>query len=613
MFFEISQQFKSPFTPFLPFADITQREAWNDLDTELKTRAISSGEQFLNFEWPYMSATDFMDFCRTGNRVRYEKKFFSKRYALNMLVLAECIENEGRFYDDIVNGLFSICDELAWNLPAHNTYIRDTPQHLLPDLTDPIIELFSCETAATLATALYLMTPVLDEKYPFLIKRVQYELDRRIFKPYLNRHFWWMGDGESQMCNWTSWCTQNVLIAAFLPTSAVPDETKLEIFRKAAKSTDYFMDEYEEDGCCDEGAGYYHHAGLCLFQILDTLNRITDNAFEALTKDTRIKNIASYIHKVHIHDQYYVNYADCSAITGRCGVREFLFAKMTDQPEMMRFTASDFRAGMPANILSQEEKNLYCLLQHAFNMNELLSLDVSMGYTHPDVFYPSVGLLVVRDDKLVLAAKGGDNADSHNHNDTGSFTIYKHGHPLAIDVGVESYTKKTFSPQRYEIWTMQSAYHNLPTINGYMQLDGEEYCATEVTCDLEARKLEMELKNAYPAECGLSSWKRTTQLLENSEVCVTDVFALEQNNKDAEVLLSIMTYEKPVVCDDQSDSSKIAIGESFGELEVTGASVHSIEEIEITDARLLQTWKHNIYRILLRADIANGKVITRIR
>ena len=89
--------------------------------------------------------------------------------------------------------------------------------------------------------------------------------------------------------------------------------------------------------------------------------------------------------------------------------------------------------------------------------------------SHPDVYYKSVGLFVARDDTLCLAVKAGDNADSHNHNDTGSFTVYKNGLPLIIDVGVESYTQKTFSPRRYEIWTMQSAYHNLPTINDIMQ------------------------------------------------------------------------------------------------------------------------------------------------
>jgi hypothetical protein len=39
----------------------------------------------------------------------------------------------------------------------------------------------------------------------------------------------------------------------------------------------------------------------------------------------------------------------------------------------------------------------------------------------------------------------------------------------------ETYTRKTFSSQRYEIWTMQSGYHQLPKINGVDQMQGRQY------------------------------------------------------------------------------------------------------------------------------------------
>ncbi len=68
-----------------------------------------------------------------------------------------------------------------------------------------------------------------------------------------------------------------------------------------------------------------------------------------------------------------------------------------------------------------------------------------------------------------LAAKGRYNAESHNHNDVGSFIVAVGGQPLLIDVGVETYTKNTFSAARYDIWTMQSEYHNLPVVDGQGQ------------------------------------------------------------------------------------------------------------------------------------------------
>lgn len=34
---------------------------------------------------------------------------------------------------------------------------------------------------------------------------------------------------------------------------------------QAAHSLDCFLKDYGPDGCCNEGAQYYTHAGLCLF------------------------------------------------------------------------------------------------------------------------------------------------------------------------------------------------------------------------------------------------------------------------------------------------------------------------------------------------------------
>ncbi|MFR6092659.1 MAG: heparinase II/III family protein [Faecalibacterium prausnitzii] len=65
---------------------------------------------------------------------------------------------------------------------------------------------------------------------------------------------------------------------------------------------------------------------------------------------------------------------------------------------------------------------------------------------HLTVWYPSVGVYAARQGSWVLGAKFGSNGDSHNHNDTGSITVYKDGRPFLIDIGVESYTQKTFSP-----------------------------------------------------------------------------------------------------------------------------------------------------------------------
>lgn len=45
---------------------------------------------------------------------------------------------------------------------------------------------------------------------------IEDNLKRRILLPYLTAHFWWMEHDDEPMCNWTVWCTQNVLLTTFL-------------------------------------------------------------------------------------------------------------------------------------------------------------------------------------------------------------------------------------------------------------------------------------------------------------------------------------------------------------------------------------------------------------
>ncbi|MBE5851619.1 MAG: heparinase [Lachnospiraceae bacterium] len=609
MFFEHSESFTESFSSFQRYPSISDRDAWNSLDETWKQETIALGEQYLNFSYLPLSATDFMEFNRTGNRTNYEKKCFEKRHALNALVLAECVENQGRFMDNIMNGIFSICEESAWQLPAHNTYVRDTPQHILPDSTTPVLDLFACETGSILATVFFLLKEKLDTVSPFICKRIMHELNHRIFTSYLNAHFWWMGNGKEPMNNWTIWCTQNVLLSVFL--SDTDNNLREKVLKKACQSIDYFLAEYGDDGCCDEGANYYRHAGLCLFNSIDILNAVTSGFFESMYEEIKIKNIASYILHAHIEDEYYVNFADCSPVAGRAGVREFLFATYTNNTEMMIFAATDYLKGSRDALLLPNENNLYYRLQNGFTaskIREYAQVYQNTTITHSDYYYPSVGLFIARDDHLYLAVKAGDNDDSHNHNDTGSIIVYKDGKPLLIDIGVESYTKKTFSPQRYEIWTMQSDYHNLPTLNGFMQQNGPDYKATNVNYKFhpDICEISMDIAAAYPKECGITSYIRKAVLQKDTQITITDQYTSDEN---ATVTLHFMTYEKPTPIVD-SDYLTIQIGQ-LGSLTLSHVMLDGIEEFPISDARLMQTWKHPIYRI--NVTLTSNTVIASIK
>ena len=102
-----------------------------------------------------------------------------------------------------------------------------------------------------------------------------------------------------------------------------------------------------------------------------------------------------------------------------------------------------------------------------------------------DAWYPEFGLMTAREkagstDGMYVAVLASNNGRSHSHNDTGNFVIYLDGQTAGDRRGRGGVHSQDFlRADRYSIWTMQSAYHNLPTVGGVMQHDGVEYEATD--------------------------------------------------------------------------------------------------------------------------------------
>ena len=583
------------FTPgrWQPCPPAADRAAWDALPSSDRWIAAGNEAMHKGRRVPAIPLSLWLEFHRTGNRTHYEQVYFSRRRTLCRLVMAECCAWTGEFLPLIADYVWAICEESAWQLPPHNSYIRDTPQLPLPDTSRPVVDLFAAETAALLAMVRYLLGQELDRYAPGIRARIRREVETRALRPWRTRHFWWMGNGDEPMCNWTPWCTQNLLIATALlaPAGQVPAAV-----RQAACSLDCFLKDYGEDGCCNEGAQYYSHAGLCLFNALSLLCSLAPGVFDSAWQQPKLKNIAEYIAHMHVDGPWYFNFADCSARPGRRGVREYLFGRRVGSDALSDFAALDFAASPDPEDLNAPDMsdgiNLFYHVQRAFAEAEVRAHARSLGgaAAQPgDIWYPSVGVLICRRGGYALGAKAGGNNDSHNHNDTGSVTLYKDGRPLLIDVGVGSYTRKTFSPQRYEIWTMQSSWHNLPEFDPegarLQQLPGAEHCAADVQIAPELDGISMDLAPAYPAIPGLSCYRRSVRLTAQG-LTVTD-----ETDYPGLVALSLMSEQPPALTDDRT----VALGD-LGRLTLDAPARIQVEEIRLTDPRLRIAWPETIYR-----------------
>ena len=573
-----------------PYAD---RAAWAALPGAARWKAAGDAALQDADTLPRLPLSLWLRFTQNGDRTAWEHAYFARRRTLCALVMAEAVTGAGSYLPAIADLAWPICEESAWQLPAHNSYIRDTPQLPLPDVTRPIVDLFAAETGALIATVYGLLGAALDGYAPGFSVRLKGEVDRRVLAPYRTAHFWWMGNGEEPMCNWTPWCTQNVLLAA---AQCAPAETLPVYVKQAAYSIDCFLKDYGEDGCCSEGAQYYRHAALTMFNALDLLCRIAPGVFDDVWAEPKIRNMAEYIVNMHIAGPYYLNFADCSPLAGARGVREFLFGQHVASAPLMTLAARDWADALqqpdPDRLHHPDDSegiNLYYHIQTALAEQKVLAFAQSAAPAPPrDMWYPSVGILVCRRGAYALGAKAGNNADSHNHNDVGSVTLYKNGAPLLIDVGVETYSKKTFSPQRYEIWTMQSSWHNLPEFEPesaqYQQQPGLEFAARDVAVSDALDAITMDIAPAYGAVPGLGFYRRRVQLSANG------LTLQEETDFSRTVALTLMSVEKPAV-----EGGAVQFG-TLAAAHIKGFARIATEAVPITDPRLRQAWPDTLYR-----------------
>ncbi|MDD2214138.1 MAG: heparinase II/III family protein [Oscillospiraceae bacterium] len=605
---KIATGLTQPLAVFQPYAAAENRPAWvRQVPAYLRQDLIQAAQPLLQYDFPLLKATDYMGFYNTGNRVDFELPYFTRRRVLNTLIMAECAEYQGRFLPDILNGLVALAEESGWQLPAHNRYSGGAFLPL-PDPSHPVIDLFAAETAAQISMALYLLGEKLEILCPGLRIRLTRLLDQRILQPYLHDFFDWMGLPGEPSSNWNPWCTQNVLLTVFLRTDLAP-AVKRRVLLQACRSLDYFMDSYGGDGCCNEGAAYYRHAALTLFNCLEVLNAVSQHAFATVWQEPKLKNMAAYIMNVHVSGALYANFADCAPTAGRAGCREFLFALRTGQSDMACFAADDYQQN--PDHLGLETENLFYRVQAAFTERDIMNFAAGVPAAPADIYYPSNGLLISRDRQYFLAAKAGGNDDSHNHNDTGSLTVYKAGRPLLIDVGVGTYTRQTFSAERYQIWTMQSLYHNVFNFGARQQSAGAAYKAKATTVKLEAGTIwmSMDLTDCYPAGT-IEAYVRMLTFHKNEriEICDTLLHPAERPQLTLMTLAkphydqarSVLMLELPYLGGSQipavSQSAAVSTPTVSARIYLPATCEVSVESIGLTDPKLAAVWGNAIYR-----------------
>lgn len=561
-------------------------------ETTWKASYITNGERYLGKEWAVLPVTEFARFKKEGNRVGYEEICFERRRQLATLVMAEIQERKGRFMPDIINGLEAMMEEPWWGIPAH--YGKPIPAY-----GDQTVDLFNAESASLMAWTGKELRKELDRFSPEIYKKIEREINHRILKPSLGAKYWW----KTASMNWNPWICSNWLTCVMLY------ERDASLRQKAVTEIEgcmrAFIDAYPEDGGCDEGTGYWDRAAASLFECLSLLQDMQRDSLASVSmltyKTEKVRRMGAYIYNMYIGNNYSVNFADAhdNKSVAQLNVL-YPFALYLNDKEMKGFAAwiaKDKNFFSDPAALYNKSGN-FPTLGRELMLQRVVNQLAEEAPCEPksEAWLANLQIKTMRSADKYVAFKGGNNGESHNHNDVGSFIVYANGQPLLIDPGVGEYTSKTFSNNRYSIWTMQSAYHNLPQINGIDQKDGKQFHANVVKQG--NRSLTLDISPAYPKEAAVKQWLRTVSM-KGKEVIVSEQYDLTECK--AATKLMFITTTKP----------EIATG-------IVRLGNHSIiypsnlkAEVEdlspLSDPVIEHLWGKYLYRIIFTMDEGKQK------
>ena len=577
------------------FSDLKEKM----VDEEMAEVIIAKAEKYLDEPIPMLPLSLYRDKYLTGVRSRFEQKHHGRRDMAFYMAMAESIERKGRFVTKLADVVWAILEETTWVIPAHSYHSPTAPTSTVPEaFTEDVVpglDLYSANCCALLATIKHLVGDELDSISPFICKRIDRQIYLRGVRPFITAKYGWSGDVPGFIDNWLTNITSNILLAMALTTKDI--NTRARVAGYAMHILDNFTAYYPEDGCCDEGPGYWGGAGGSLMDCLELLEDISGGKINVYSHPL-IKKMGEYIAKFNIDGKYYLNFADARPRLEQDGKLIVRYGTKCELPELTSFGKM---------VAANNNPNRYYFFGMCYRvLKDLYTLadkDAPTVKGYRTVWYDAYKIAIFREFSetskgLYLATKGGTNNEMHNHNDVGCLVVYSNGKPVFVDPSHGSYDNGFFGPTRYDRWFMKSSYHSIPLANGIEQKAGGQFASSDEWCDEANMTVSMELKGAFPVEAGIESMRRTCQL-DGSVIRVKDEVTLE---REGDIQFNFVTVDEPKIIED----GKLAIAD--GRVFTYNTDLNLvIEKVENTylpydDLNFRGSWDRDcLWRITLRA------------
>lgn len=444
------------------------------------------GLEYLKEEIPLLDYDSFSEYWKNGERIHYEASYFNRRRRLIIFSILAWAEPEKEEWLHALNeDIWQICSEPFWTIPPH--FFGYSHEEIPFSMYYNQLDLCSCDTAYALTEVMAL----LGERLPYQIKeQIKLNVQRRVLDTWLNpeRKFFF----EHFPNNWASVCPSCIAGAAL---QLLSDGPKLrQILLRSLKCIDIYLSSFGEDGVCLEGAGYFSY-GFGMFTCFsELLYERTEGQLDLFRREPKLAKIARVQSWYYVSGNQSVNFSDCSD-DQRCylGISQYLYEK----------TGAEIPPAA-ADILN-DVGDKYCIALRDILWTEVSHTEkpqlVNIEQETSVKWFENAQWFLSRGKHLAFAAKGGQNGSggntgyegyeqfSHGHNDCGSFILYSDGMSCLCDLGGQKYNADYFSEKRYDFLAVSSRSHNVPIVNGCLQMIGS-------TCS--AKDLRVRTKGANP-------------------------------------------------------------------------------------------------------------------
>ena len=448
------------FSEFLPKTDHTEK-----LMDNVKCVAF----EYMSVPIESLEHSKFEYAFKTGEkREVYEEGYIEHRRRLNTFLVMSLYEDSPIYIEQLQNILWAICDEFTWCLPVHARHIKG--ENIMQRLVT-VVDLFAAETAFYLSEAIYLTKNRISK---IVYDRVEYEIKRRVIYPFINDGIRWPKN------NWSGVCASSIgVVMIYL---GMKDKFSV-VENDISERLNDFLSSYENDGCCKEGALYWTYGFGFFCYYANLVREYTDGKVNYFL-NPKVKKIA------------------------QCGCNMFLennnVIPFSDAPHELNYNIGLFTLLSKEYGLSVPPEKYECrfgddvryrmchMIRDLFWYDDNTS-KISCGQKY--IYYENAMWYINKNNNYCFAAKGGNNAEPHNHNDLGAFIVYDNGKFIIDDLGWPMYDGKYFGSERYSYICASSKGHSVVQIDDTEQICGSEGFAKLIS--VSENNFAMDLSAAY--------------------------------------------------------------------------------------------------------------------